>query len=194
MRAVDTELLDAVEQKLRSIEGIIDVWRVADSDRKTILELEHRSNRSAGLMIGVEIVNKGAESVLSRKYVVCVNHSQVLRHPPAPILTLAAGGDIVGEEVWEKERIDRLHDDPDALFLGRGFVLFKNRVNRTKQKHLSFEYGPQDFPEIRTIQGVCDVASATISPAADLHIKQIARWDTSDPDRGTVLIGFNSSF
>jgi hypothetical protein len=193
MTLINADLLDLVERKLHSIDGIVDVWRVDDSDRKAILELENNSNRSTGLMIGVEIVNKGAECVLNRQCVVCVNHSQALRHPPAPILTLTAGGDIVGEEVWEEKRIETLHVDPNALFLGKGFVLFKDKVNQTRAKRLRFEYGPQDFPELGSVHGVRDVVSGTLSPAADVHIKRMAKWDTSDPDRGTVLIGFNPS-
>ena len=191
--AVDTNLLDAVVHRLLSIRGIIDVWRLQDSDRKTILELEKNATQNAGLVIGVEIMNEGAQRAMQRKYVVCVNHSQALRHPPAPILILKAGENILGEEVWEKDRIDRFHADPNALFLGRGFVLFKNKMNQTKEKRLRFEYGTQEFPEIDTIHGVCDVVSGTVSPAVDIHIKRIAKWNESDSDRGTVLIGFNSS-
>jgi hypothetical protein len=193
MSRADTYPLDAVVRKLRAIDGVIDVWRVPDSERRTILNLEKSANQNAGLVFGVEIVNKAAEYVLKRTYVVCINHSQALRHPPAPILILTAGEDIAGEEVWEKERIDTLHADPDVLFLGKGFVLFKNKVNQTKEKRLRFEYRPQDFPEIETIHGVRDVVSGTISPTADIHIKRMAGWNTSDADRGTVLIGFNSS-
>jgi hypothetical protein len=183
--------LDTVVYKLRSIDGIIDIWHVEDSDKKAILELEKSANENAGLAIGVEIVNKGAAVALQREFVLCVNHSPVLRHPSKPILILAAGEEVVGEEVWEKDRLASLHADSNALFLGRGFVLFKDRVNRLRERRLRFEYGPQDFPEVGTIQGVRDVVSATISPAADVYVKRMAKWSTTDPDIGTVLIGFN---
>ena len=194
MRTADTDLLDLVVRKLHSIDGIIDVWRVGDSDRRTILELDRNANEKSGLVIGVEIVNKGAQCALQRKHVVCVNHSQVLRHPPAPILVLVdEGGHVMGEEVWETENIARYRADSDVLFLGRGFVLFKDKVKRTEERRLRFEYGPQDFPELRMIQGIHDVVSGTLSPAADIYVKTMAKWDTSNPDSGTVLIGFNSS-
>jgi hypothetical protein len=184
--------LDAVVRKLRSIEGIIDVWHVANSDKKTILELERKSNENAGLAIGIEILNKGAMYALEREFVVCVNHSPALRHPQDPILILAADEEIVGEEVWKADKITELRADPNALFLGRNFVLFKDKVNALKKRQLRFEYGPQGFHEIETIEGVCDVVSATISLAADIYVKKKAKWLTTDSDRGTVLIGFNS--
>jgi len=37
------------------------------------------------------------------------------------------------------------------------------------------------------------VISATVSQTTDIYIKKKAKWDITDPDRGTVLIGFNSS-
>jgi hypothetical protein len=193
MRTTGGGLFDAVVRKLRSIEGVVDLCRVEDSEKQKILELEKAANQTAGGAVGIEIVNKGAACALEREYVVCVNHSPALRHPSKPILILAAGEDVVGEEIWEKDRIERLRTDSNALFLGKSFVIFKDKVNRTGERRLRFEYGPQDFPEIRMIQGVCDVVSGTISPAADIYVKRMAKWDTANPDMGTVLIGFNSS-
>lgn len=185
--------LDAVVRKLRTVEGIMDVWHVDDPHKNMILELEKNANQNAGLAIGVEIVNKGAESALRREYVLCVNHSPALRHSPGPILILVAGEDVVGEEVWKEDRIERLRADPNAIFLGRGFVLFKDKVKKIDGRRLRFEYGPQRFPEISTIQGVTDVVSCTLSPPADMFVKRMAKWDISDRDSGTVLIGFDSS-
>ena len=187
------DLLDSVVRKLRSIEGITDVWYVENSERQTILELEKKANLNAGLAIGLEIVNTAAANALQREFVLCINHSPALRHPSAPILVIAAGEDVVGEEIWEEERIARLRTDANALFIGRGFVLFKDKVAKLGRRRLRFDYGPQDFPEVSSIPGVCEVVSSTISPPADLYIKRLAKWDTTDPDSGTVLIGFNPS-
>ena len=185
--------LDAVVRKLHSIEGVIDVWHVEDPDRRMILELEESANQDAGLAIGIEISNTGATLALQKEYVVCINHSPTLRHPPRPILTLGADEDILGEEVWEETKIAKLRSDPNIMFLGNGFVLFKDKMKRTKQRRLRFEYGPQSFPEIESIHGVCDVVSATISPAADVYVKKKAKWPRGDPETGTVLIGFNAA-
>ena len=185
--------LDLVVHRLRSIEGIIDVWHVEESHKNVILELEKNANQNAGLAIGVEIINKGAESALQREYVLCINHSPALRHPPGPILTLFAGEALIGEEIWEEDRISKLRGDSNAIFLGRGFVLFKDKVKRIEGRRLRFEYGPLKFPEISTIQGVTDVVSCTLSPPADMFVKRMAKWETADRDFGTVLIGFNSS-
>jgi len=170
----------------------MDVWPLDAADKKTILQLEEKASESAGLM-GLAIVNEGAKLALERNFVVCINHSRTLRHPPRPILVLTTDKDIVGREVWKREEITRFQADPNTIFLGKGFVLFRDKLNAARERPLRFEYGPQGFPEIEAIQNVCDVVSATISPATDLYIKSRAKWDTSDPDIGTVLIGFNAS-
>jgi hypothetical protein len=184
--------VDAVVRKLRSVEGVMDVWQLDVADKKTILQLEEKASESAGLM-GLAIVNEGAKLALERNLVVCINHSPTLRHPPKPILVLATDKDIVGRELWKRDEIMRFEADPNTIFLGKGFVLFRDKLNAARKRPLRFEYGPQGFPEIETIQNVCDVVSATVSPATDLYIKSKAKWDPTDPDRGTVLIGFNAS-
>jgi hypothetical protein len=170
----------------------MDVWQLDASDKKTIFQLEMKANEGDGLM-GLGIVNEGAKLALERKFVVCINHSPTLRHPPKPILVLATDKDVVGREEWRQDEIARLQADPNAIFLGKGFVLFRDKLNAARKGPLRFEYGPQVFPEIETIQNVCDVVSATVSPATDLYVKGRAKWDTTDPSIGTVLIGFNCS-
>jgi len=184
--------LYTVIRKLRSVEGIIDVWGVEDRDKKIILDLEANANRNAGLAIGIEFSNPGATLALQRGFVVCINHSPSLRHPPRPILTLAVGEDVLGEEVWEEDAIAKLRSDSNAIFLGNGFVLFRDKVNSIRERRARFEYRPQGFPEVEQVDGVCDVVSATISPEADAYIKGRAKWPRGDPETGTVLIGFNS--
>ena len=186
-------LLDVVTRKLRSVEGIIDVWHIEDPDKKTILELEENANRSAGVAMGIEISNPGARLALQRAFVLCINHSPSLRHPSRPILTLAAGEDVLGEEIWDKDEITKLRSDSNVIFLGSGFVLYRDKVNGIRERRARFEYRPQSFSEVEEIEGVCDVVSATLSPEADTYIKARAKWPRGDPETGTVLIGFNST-
>jgi hypothetical protein len=181
--------LDVVVSRLRSINGVIDVWPVDAAERANILRLEENDTRA---LIGLRIENVGARLALQRELVICINHSSTLRHPPMPILILKADKDVVGQEVWEPNQVAGFETDPNATFLGKSFVLFKDRLNAAKGKTLGFVFEAQRFPEIENIPGVFDVASATVSPAVDMYIKRRAGWDVSDPDKGTVLIGFSS--
>lgn len=184
--------LDAVVSKLRTTPGIIDVWPVEASERAEILRVEEMANMGTGLA-GLTIVNEGAKLALEHEYVVSANHSSSLRHPSKPILVLMADKELVGQEIWEEEQVAGFKTNPNVIFLGKGFVLFRDKLEVTRGKRLTFVLGPQGFPEIEAISGVCDVVSATISTATDMHIKRKAGWDTANPDRGTILIGFNTS-
>lgn len=187
----DLNPLDAAVSKLRSINGVIDVWPVDVTERTTILQMEEKASEGAGLA-GLTIVNEGAKLVLQREFVVSINHSSSLRHPSKPIIILRTDENVIGQEVWEQEQIASFHTDPNAIFLGKGFVLFRDKLEAAKGKPLRFVLEPQGFPEIEAIQNVCDVVSATLSPGSDLYIKRRAGWDTADPDMGTIVIGFDS--
>jgi len=191
-RTAGFSFLDAVVSKLRLVPGVVDVWPVDASERTAILQMEEKASGGFGLP-GLDIVNEGVKVVLGRQSVVCINHSSSLRHPSMPILLLTAEKDVIGREVWEEDEVTRFRADPNVIFLGKDFVLFRNRLEATRGKPVRFVIGPQSFPEIETIQGICDVVSASVSLTTDLYIKRRAGWETSDPDRGTVLIGFNSN-
>jgi hypothetical protein len=182
--------LEVVISKLRSINGVIDTWSVDSSERAPILRIEDSQSRT---FVGLPIENVGLREVLQREFVICIKHSSTLRHPPKPILIIMADKDVVGEEVWEKDQVARFERDPNAIFLGKSFVLFRDRLNAAKGKTLRFVFESQRFPEIESTLGVCDVASVTVSPATDLYIKRKAGWDLADLDKGTVLVGFNST-
>lgn len=179
-----------VVSKLRSINGVIDTWHVDTSERAPILRMEESETRT---FVGLPIENLGLRFVLQREFVICIKHSSTLRHPSEPILILMSDKDVVGQEVWESDQVARFEKDPNAIFLGKSFVLFRDRLNGAKGKALRFVFESQRFPEIEDIPGVCDVASATVSPATDLYIKRKAGWDFADLDKGTVLVGFNPS-
>jgi hypothetical protein len=183
-------LLDAVVSKLRSIDGIIEVRTLTANEKDMILRLEEEA--FANVSVGLKVVNKGAEEVLKREFVVAINHSSSLRHPSKPLLVIALDDKIVGEEVWNEEQLKLHKQDPNAILMGSGFVIFRDKLIAARGKNLAVILGAQAFRELETVKGVCEVLSATISSNTDTYIKRNAGWDTTIPDRGTVLIGFNS--
>lgn len=183
--------VDTVIAKLRLVVGIIDVWPVPSSEKPAILRQEEDACASGGF-VGLQLVNEGAKLAMNRECVVAINHSPSLRHPSKPLLILTLDDAIVGQEVWEEEQIARFERDSNAILLGDGLVLFRDKLGPTRRKTLRLVLGPQDFPEIETVHGICDIVSATVSRTTDIHIKLRAGWDTTPPETGTVLIGFNS--
>ena len=184
-------VLDSVVSKLRSVPGVVNVRTLDTAERSKILELEEKASAAPGFA-GLVVLNDGVRAVLEREFVVCINHSSDLRHPPKPILVLRAGTDTIGEEIWNQDQYARFQEDPNITFLGKSFVLHRDRLEAARGSPLRFVLEGQGFPEIESIAGVYDVVSATLSPTTDIYIKRYAGWPADEMDRGTVLIGFNS--
>jgi len=187
--------LDTVEsavKRLLGTPGVVACWILPDEDRESLRGLETESNVRLGLP-GLDIVNEGVREVLSRQHVVVISHSPALRHPPGPIIVIADGERIVGEEVWEPGQLERLSKDPNAIFLGKSLVLYRDALTQARGKPLKLTYRALPFPELDEIPGIKDVASITITVPVHLRFSEKAGWNPDDPRLGTVLIGFNES-
>jgi hypothetical protein len=141
----------------------------------------------------MEIVNEGMKDVLEREHIVVISHSPALRHPPGPVVVICHEESIVGEEIWEPSRLEKLRADPTTILLGKSLVLHRDALIRARGKPLKLAYRALRFPELEDLVGVQDVISITVAFATHLHLALKAGWDTNDPDLGTVLVGFNES-
>ena len=184
--------VDSVVRQLMSTPGVVACWVLPDEDRAAIRQLETEANLRLALP-GMDIVNEGVKQVLERQHVVVISHSPALRHPPGPIIVICDEQRVVGEEIWEPSRYEKLSKDPNALFLGRSLVLYRDALARARGKALKLTYSALPFPELEKIQGVKDVVSITITIPVHFRFSQKAGWNPDDPNLGTVLIGFNES-
>ena len=187
--------MDAVEsviKRLNETTGVVACWVLPDEERDSLRRLETESNIRLGLP-GMEIVNEGITEVLGRQHVVMIHHSPELRHPPGPIIVVCDEERIVGEEVWEPSRAEKLAADPTVILLGKSLVFHRDALMGAKGKSLRLAYRALPFPELEELPGVQDVVSVTITSPVHFKFAQKAGWSPDDPARGTVLIGFNES-
>ena len=184
------DTVDAVVRRLLNTPGVVACWVVPDEDKDSLRKLENEANFRLGLP-GMNIVNEGIKDALARQHVVMISHSPTLRHPPGPIILMCDGDNVVGEEIWEPGQFERLSKDPNALFLGKSLVLYRDALARAKGKPLKLMYKALPFPEIEEVPGVKDAASITITIPVHFHFSQKAGWNPDDPSLGSVLIGFN---
>ncbi|MEM3754948.1 MAG: hypothetical protein QXE19_04605 [Candidatus Bathyarchaeia archaeon] len=182
------EVIKLIKEVLLSIPGIIDVRYLDRKHFEEILKLETLVEKS---MIGIRCFNEGLREVLKRQVVLVIVHLPNLRHPPEPIILWKIGEEIVGEEVWEDEKIEKLKKDPNIIFLGKNFILYKDKLAHLRKADSTLVYPPIRFPELEEIKLIKDVASITVSTPVDIYIKKEMGWDINDPKIGTVLIGFN---
>ena len=182
--------VDVVDKRLLGTSGVVACWVVPNEDWSTLRHLESEANSRIGLP-GMSIVNEGIKEILARKHVVMISHSPNLRHPPGPILVMRGGDITVGEEIWQPGQFEKLSKDPNALFLGKSLVLYRDALAAAKGKPLKLIYGALPFPEIEEVPGVKDVVSITITILVHLRFSEKAGWNPNDQNLGTVLIGFN---
>lgn len=186
------DAVEAVVRRLLDTPGVVGCWVVPDEDRDTVRRLEDDANVRLGLP-GMDIVNEGVKDALARDHIVMISHSPALRHPPGPIILICDGDSVVGEEIWQPGQYEKLSNDPNALFLGKSLVLYRDALSKARGKPLKLAYKSLSFPEIEEVPGVKDVVSITITIPVHFRFSEKAGWNPNDPNLGTVLIGFNVS-
>jgi len=186
------DAVEAVVKRLLDTPGVVACWVVPDEDRDSLRQIETEANLRLGLP-GMDLVNEGVKDTLAREHVVMISHSPALRHPPGPIILICDGESVVGEEIWQPGQFEKLSKDPNALFLGKSLVLYRDALTRARGKPLKLAYKALPFPELEEVSGVKDVASITITIPVHFRFSQKAGWNPNDPSLGTVLIGFNVS-
>jgi len=186
------DAVEAVVKRLLKTPGVVACWVVPDEDRDSLRQIENEANVRLGLP-GMDLVNEGVKDTLTREHVVMISHSPALRHPPGPIILICDGESVVGEEIWQPGQFEKLSKDPNALFLGKSLVLYRDALTRARGKPLKLAYKALPFPELEEVSGVKDVVSITITIPVHFRFSQKAGWNPNDPNLGTVLIGFNVS-
>lgn len=182
------EAIKLTKEVLLNVPGIMDVKLLDKKHLEEILRLETIVEKS---MIGIKCYNEGLREVLKREIVLVIAHLPELRHPPEPIILWKIENEVVGEEVWEEEKIEKLKKDLNIIFLGKNFILYKNKLSRLRKAESILVYPPIRFPELEKIELIKDIVSVTVSTPADIYIKKEMGWNVNDPKIGTVLIGFN---
>jgi hypothetical protein len=177
--------------KLKQTPGVVDCKLLNGEERDLAMQLEDSATLRDQLL-GMRITNEGIAEVLSRTHVVLIAHSRNLRHPPGPIVVIRDNGNIVGEEVWQSDQLERLTADSNAILLGKSMVLYRDALARARGRRLTLAYRALPFPELDEVGSINSVVSVTIGSFTHIRLAQKMGWDFNNPDLGTVLVGFNS--
>ena len=177
--------------KLKQTPGVVDCKLLNGEERDLAKQLEDSATVQDQLL-GMRITNEGIAEVLSRTHVVLIAHSRSLRHPPGPIVVIRDNGNIVGEEVWQSDQLERLTADSNAILLGKSMVLYRDALARARGRRLTLAYRALPFPELDELDSIKSVVSVTIGSFTHIRLAQKMGWDFNNPDLGTVLVGFNS--
>ena len=122
MHSKDT-YLELVLNSLRSCRGV-EALKILTSDEKDrFIELEAKAEDSITNNI-CRTINQGARDALQRDYTVAlVIDTSIYERPHHPRMSMIYEDTIVGEEIEDKNRIDRLKKDRGNFFLWHNFVI-----------------------------------------------------------------------
>lgn len=139
--------------------------------------------------IGLSVINEGVNQCLRRQYVICVIKDSRFRPPPEPTVLLMGDTDmVIGTEVLPGQR-SRYKDMENVCWLGDDFVVFTDKVPKSKEYFLM---PPVSFPELEQIPGARNIVSCSPSPLGDMIIKNYYGLE-DDPKLASILVGFDMS-
>ena len=139
--------------------------------------------------VGLDVINEGVNQCLQRQHVICIIKDTRFRPPPEPtVLMMADDGVMIGTEVLAGEH-HKYKDNEDLIWLGNDFVVFTDRVPKSKEY---FFMPPVSFPELKQIEGAKNIVSCSPSPLGDLIIKDVYKLE-DDPKLASIMVGFDMS-
>ncbi|MDD1767852.1 MAG: hypothetical protein LUQ27_04725 [Methanomassiliicoccales archaeon] len=184
----EEEILRNVENKIRSIPGVVDMKYLDEDLREKVASVERQTEENGAVGGLMPFVNKGVWETLKREkclVVVLGSHETPFVVPDHAIYLLDQKGQIVGEFLNEDRRKEMRRRD-DVYFLSEDFVLYHGLEISGEPFFLVPEI---EFHEIDDVEGVTSVISASISTPCDHLIRSSMGHMTRKV--WTHLIGFD---
>ncbi len=188
----NTDLDRKVAKRLEQISGFITLRRLNSEESNKVLRLEADAERRAVLGT-IPAENIGVREALKRDAVYAVAYrpeffARFRERVHGVSVMMISGGETVGEEISSPHRLSELKGRSDVIFVGAGFVLYKERL-RTAKEEVKIILPDRPFPPLEDLTGVQDVVSGSPSPPVDYYLKSIMGVNLEDPDIGTVIVG-----
>ena len=174
--------------------GIEQVRRLLPGHAGQILEIEADAEKRSLMGLG-KVVNTGIHEVLTRDPVYVGLTSMDFDWGNHASLVLKKGSQIVGEEIRDQEKIDRLSGQKNVWFMHANFVVYRDRIEFPRdimKKNCHFE-----TPCIvrAFLKGPCPalVRFANPSTPCDVFLKENYFMGVDERGTGTVLAAFETA-
>ncbi len=201
----EKELTTQIQQELAKVKGIVSVCLLRPVDHSEILRLEDEAEKRSLMGMG-KVVNAGVRKALQFESVYVALTSMEFNWRCSS-LVLKKGDKLVGEDIYDEEVLAKLSKSPNAWFLHKNFVIYKDLISFPKdimKKICHFEIPgvKVDWLPNDTKNGIrFDVWHASPSTYCDVYLKENyfenyqneKCFDGSkEKGFGTILIGVNS--
>ena len=184
---------DLILVSVRSLHGIVAAFALDEADRFRLLDIEAEAEKQSFMGMGM-CYNAGIREVLRCPVVVIAITTMDFDWGCQSHLRLMKEDEVVGEEVRDPSKIEELEGQPNAFFLHKNFVIYKDRVNFPSDvvdKKCCFELpaltAEESLPGLRECG---DYVFCFPSTRGDVFLKKRYYEEKDEWGTGTVLFGF----
>lgn len=169
---------------LSKIGGIVRVKELTEEEKNEVLRLECESEK--GVLMGLcQGINEGLREALKKRKVYACATDMSFVWPNSTYIKITCGEELIGEDVNDKERLERLKAEGHLIagtlvFYRDKMRLFKDRRDETRVHIL-----PLEIPDVCGKKAIV----GSPSPPTDLYLKKRMGISTEDKELGTVIIG-----
>lgn len=191
-----TEIESLVISSLRSVPGILEVQKLLEQDREPLLEIEKKAEEQSLMSLG-KVVNVGVRTALTYNTIFVALNTMDFDWGNQSTLLMKKGGEVVGEEVRDKERLDQLSNQENVWFMHKNFVVYKDKISFPQdimQKICYFEIPclPAQWKEIQTCQQqIREIVVAAPATPGDIYLKENYFQNRDEQGLGTCLVAIS---
>lgn len=184
--------LETAMKTLREDAGVIAVKVLSEEEKSEILDAE--AEVESKIIFGMcKSLNKGVREALQREFTAAmIIQTGEFRHPHHPYMVMTSNNQVVGELIYDEEKIDELRRSPTNLFLWRNFVVYMKNLPRDPKERgeMRVVYLPREPIQLREVSYVENSVFGVPSTEGDSVIKRMLSFQSDDPNVGTCLVGF----
>lgn len=192
---MDRETADEIiVEALNRVKGILKAAPVSKIDARRLLEIELEAEEKSLMGLG-KVVNVGVRELVQYDWMYVALTSMDFDWGCRPNLVMKKGDEVVGEEVTDKDEIERLSRQKNVWFMHKNFVVYKNKVSFPKdvmEKVCYFEIPchPADWCSVEEERLTChSMVYAWPSTPGDVFLKEKYFGGADERGSGTVLVG-----
>jgi hypothetical protein len=181
------EVLKAVEKKLRSIPGVVDIKFLDPELKEELTRLEMLAEQNGACMGLMPFINRGVWEALAREVsLIVIGNASMIVDRDNLLYILDQKGQVMGEYVIPGRKQEILAKNPDARFLSDDFVIYPVGEIHGEPYFLISEV---KFQYLDDVKGVTRVTSGSISTMSDDFIRNSLGY--TGPKVWTHLVGFD---
>lgn len=185
------DIIAEVLCKIKAMKGVEDTYILNEEEKEKVLELEKGVEGMVLMGLG-QGDNQGIKEVLKRQVIIAYTTSMEYVWPEGPNVILMQGGEKVGEDIYDSEKLEECKQCKDNIVMGN-FVIYKTAVPKEKigkKEPLVVVMPPKCCPEVECIQGIKNTVLGSPSVPSDEYIRSRMGLKAGK-GQGTFIIGFD---